>query len=196
MNKQTYDLRKAAGICVRCGKNKAEENRVMCAECLEKERLRMRENRKALKNMGFCPRCGENRLFGDEKLCLDCREKMYRYNKRHKGTCDKNYIKIRKESGVCIKCGKRPPVPGKTKCSLCASKERIRARDYRIRKGIMVDRSEQPGYGECYFCGRSVVLGMKVCADCLKKCMSNLPDNGGKNDYWRNENKLVLGKRG
>lgn len=195
-SKQTYDFRKASGICVRCGKNKAAENRVMCAECLEKERLRMQENRKALKDMGFCPRCGKNRLFGDENMCLDCRQKMYDYNKQHRNSCSKNYIKIRKESGMCIKCGKRPPVFGKTKCAICAAKERIRARNYRMRKGIDVDRNERTGYEKCYFCGEPVIAGMKVCEDCRIRCTKNFPRNGGENEYWRNENKLIRGKRG
>lgn len=190
--KQEYNFCKSIGICVRCKKHPAETERIMCAACLEKERKRVSENRAALKEMGFCPRCGKNKLFGDEKMCLDCREKTYEYNKIHRSSSQKNCIKIRKESGICIKCGKRTPIDGKTKCAICASKERIRAREYRMRLGIEVDRSERVSNGRCYFCGEPVLDRMKVCSRCRDRCISNLDLSGG-NDYWKQENKLIFG---
>ena len=189
--KQDYDFYKSIGICVRCHKEPAEPERIMCAACLEKERKRAAENRAALKKMRFCPRCGQNKLFGDEKMCLDCREKMYEYNKDHRTPAQRNYIKIRKEAGLCIKCGKRPPVNGKTKCEICDASERIRAREYRMRKGIGIDRSERISEGRCYFCGYPVLGGMKVCGNCRERCANNLDLSGG-NDYWRKNNKLIF----
>lgn len=45
-NKSDYDFYKSIGICVRCHKNQAEPNRVMCLECIDKESDRSRESRK------------------------------------------------------------------------------------------------------------------------------------------------------
>lgn len=191
MNKERYRILKKNKICVRCEKKQAESERVMCSQCLEKERNRVSENRRALVNLGFCPRCGKNRLFGEEKMCIECREKMYKYNKQHRSTKTYNYTQIRKQNGLCIKCGKREPVSGKTKCMTCAYKERMRARDYRIRKGIDAGRSERPYYGKCYFCGEKINSG-KICEKCKEKAIKNLPESKG-NEYWKNENKLIFG---
>ena len=146
----------------------------MCKACAEKEKKRIQKNRNALKDMKMCPRCGKNKLWGDEKMCIDCRERIYEYNKFHRSSMNKNYNKIRKEAGICIKCGKRPAVSGKTKCAICAEKERIRAREYRMRKGIDVDRSERPAHGKCYLCGNPVKSGCKVCEKCYQIISENL----------------------
>lgn len=190
-SKADYDFYKSIGICVRCHKNPAEQNRVMCAGCLEKSRKATFENRKFLKTMGLCPRCGKNKLFGDEKMCLECREKMYAYNKSHRSETKINYIQKRKDAGLCIKCGKRAPVTGKTKCAICACSERIRYREYQMRKGGDVDRSERPGYGKCYFCGSPISSG-KICDKCKERVEKNLPSSFG-NDYWRKYNRLIFG---
>lgn len=184
---------KKNGICVYCGKNKAEENRVMCAQCMENERNRVAENRRALVNIGFCPRCGRNRLIGDEKMCIECREKMYVYNKTKPSKSKRDYIQIRKQNGLCIKCGKMGPVSGRTKCAACAYKERIRARDYRMRKNIDVDRSERPLYGKCYFCGTRIDSG-KICGNCKERVTKNLSQSKG-NKYWEADNKIAFSGR-
>lgn len=186
-----YEYCKEHGICVRCRTEKAEPNRVMCRVCAEKERKRVAENRSALKTMKICPRCGRNKLWGSEKMCIECREKMYKYNLSHKSKTTKNYNQIRKENGLCIKCGKKPPVYGKTKCATCAAKDRIRAREYRRRGGVEVDRSERPSYGKCYFCGDVIDSG-KVCDSCKKRIMKNLPKSKG-NEFWKSDNQIVFG---
>ena len=178
---------------MRCRKEKAEPNRVMCKKCLEKERKRVAENREALRLMRICPRCGSNKLWGDEKMCIDCREKMYEYNKLHRSRRNKNYNDLRKKNGLCIKCGKRPPVQGKAKCSMCAAKERIRSREYRMRKGIDVDRSERSRYGRCYFCGVKIDSG-EICDYCRERIMKNLPRASG-NDSWKKDNKIIFGSK-
>ena len=43
--RKTYRLRKTYGLCVRCGKRPAEENRVSCSICLSKERETARVSR-------------------------------------------------------------------------------------------------------------------------------------------------------
>ena len=176
---------------MRCRKEKAELNRVMCKKCAEKERKRVAENREVLRLMKICPRCGKNKLWGDEKMCIDCREKMYEYNKSRRSKENKNYNKIRKQNGLCIKCGKRPPVEGKTKCAICSEKDRIRMREYRMKKGIDVDRSERPAYGICYFCGSNINSG-KICSSCREVMINRLPSSVG-NDARKRDNKIAFG---
>lgn len=183
MTKQNYTFYKSAGICVRCHQNPAEPNRVMCAACAEKERQSAADNRKALKEMGICPYCGQNKIFSGESCCPECAAKKYISNRvRRNPAYDSQYQHDRKErlksAGICIKCGKRRAVAGKTKCGVCAASERIRAREYRQRKGIAVDRSERSSYGKCYFCGEPVMSGKRVCEKCREKCVANLPDPG------------------
>lgn len=43
--RKTYRLRKTYGLCVRCGKRPAEENRVSCSICLSRERETARVSR-------------------------------------------------------------------------------------------------------------------------------------------------------
>lgn len=76
---ETYAKRKAAGLCVRCGK-KAAIKGVFCLECYVKERKRgiekvekrKRENggyiREIWKEKGLCIQCGEPTLPG-KRLC-------------------------------------------------------------------------------------------------------------------------------
>lgn len=168
----------------------AVPGRVMCEECAKKDNERTKENRKALINIGICPRCGKNKLWGDEKMCLECKEKMYEYNKTHRTKSHKNYNKIRKDNGMCIKCGKNAPVPGKTKCALCAQRERTRAREYRMRKGIEVDRWERPAYGKCYICGAEITSG-RICKRCKDRIVSSL-SKGNKNSLWERDNALIF----
>lgn len=188
--KADYNFYKSIGICVRCHKNPAKPNRVMCDECLEKSRKTASENRKVLKTMGICPRCGKNKLFGNEKMCIECSAKMYEYNISHRTGQKINYIQKRKAAGICTKCGKKKPVSGKTKCAICAHSERIRAREYRSRKGIDVDRSERAGNGRCYFCGTFIGTG-RVCTVCRERITESLPKNSG-NEQWRQDNQRIF----
>lgn len=193
MNKETYEFRKTNGICVRCGKEMARTNRVMCEACAEKERVRRSEDRAALSKMNLCPKCGQNRLYGDEKMCLDCREKMYKYNKTRRHSTGKNYNELRKQNGLCIKCGRRPPVPGRVKCGICLALERERARNYRLRNGVDVDRSERPNFGRCYFCGGEIESG-RICNACKERIIKNLPKKH-VNLTWIHDNELVFMKK-
>lgn len=58
-----------------------------------------------------------------------------------------------------------------------------------------IDRSERISYGICYICGKDKVMGDKsVCEKCYEKRIKSmrrimyLPGN----DYWKNNNKLIL----
>lgn len=64
-HKKMYENRKAAGICVYCGKKPAVSGKVACAMCAKRDAKRHRErNRKA----GKLPRY----MFGDGYHCVIC----------------------------------------------------------------------------------------------------------------------------
>lgn len=57
---ERYNQRKAAGICVKCGKHSAAPGRTRCAACLAKDRQRETANRgvPVTKLDGYCRWCG------------------------------------------------------------------------------------------------------------------------------------------
>lgn len=84
-HKRLYNERKAAGICVDCGKKKVEENRVRCGICLDKQRRRQEKIRRQNDNIiprelygvdGNCACCGRPVRGENEKCCERCYEKI------------------------------------------------------------------------------------------------------------------------
>lgn len=51
-NKTLYEFYKRNGICVRCGQEKAEKNRVKCLVCLGKDAESQRRRRERIKSNG------------------------------------------------------------------------------------------------------------------------------------------------
>lgn len=84
MKESLYEKRKANGICVRCGKNKAREKRVLCEECKKKQLIYDKETRKFRIKMGFCPSCGRNRLLKGAKRCAECIATGYAATLKHR----------------------------------------------------------------------------------------------------------------
>ena len=69
--------RRRAGICIRCGKNKVEEGRTQCRECLEKLRQWREKKQKPhvkaeWKSQGKCALCGKDELVPGKLVCPDC----------------------------------------------------------------------------------------------------------------------------
>lgn len=85
-NKERKNRLKQDGMCIECGKRKAESGRVMCKWCNERNNARQREaSRKAGKLPRFmfgdgehCAICGKLTENG-KKLCAACYAKMPRY---------------------------------------------------------------------------------------------------------------------
>ena len=71
----------------------------------------------------------------------------------------------RRDKGLCLTCGHRPPVPGRTRCEPCAAKKRPgdRARYHR-------QATERVAHGLCPKCGhRPPAPERSQCAPCLEK---------------------------
>lgn len=122
MADESYYWYKSHGICVKCKKNDASPNRIMCDECREKWNAIRREkikdpeykkwkkqyNKKHKEKMlenGLCPMCGKP-LYQGHKTCyehwLKNRKRWKRYEENHRGTIRNQW----REAGLCLNYGK------------------------------------------------------------------------------------------
>lgn len=201
MGKNTYENRKAKGLCANCGKEREDKNYVCCNSCREYQKKYSQEERKFLLDIRICPKCKKNSLFGTEKTCIECLAEISKKRsegkiKRKKYNKQQYILRISrmKENGICRGCSHRKVEVGKTYCSICLQKKRERAKQYLVEKNEIniIDRHERPNYGLCYFCGNELDRNGRSCQKCAEKMTSNLPlDRGGKNEYWRQQNKLI-----
>lgn len=126
--KEVREWRKAHKMCVRCGKEKALEGRVMCLVCMMDARERHREEYRQMSDEEKLKRAEKKKLIREEKKarreCLQCSRAVY---KNH-AYCYEHYISQKKAhtrhrrkkypyhpSGTCRICGKEP-VPGHKLC--------------------------------------------------------------------------------
>lgn len=138
MSKSTCEKRKAKGLCIQCGKRPPREERSLCADCAEKQKIYQRETRAYFRSLGLCPRCGKNKLFGDEKECPECTAMMYEINKKSRERRNisamdyyRKDIKRLKEQGLCRGCRKAKVAEGHTYCLICLAKKREKAKERR-----------------------------------------------------------------
>ena len=140
--KETYEFRKKRGFCVKCGKNRAFHNFVMCPECIEKDHtryanrapeteeqrekrnLRRSETYRKRKENGLCVRCGKKKN-GSGTHCAECciKHKRAKNEWRMRNGLKKGYA----DAGLCIRCGDQP-VEGRNLCKTCLEKQRESAR--------------------------------------------------------------------
>lgn len=197
--KDYYDL-KARGLCVRCGKNKAREGRVMCSTCAEKVNAYRTESIEWAREHNVCPKCMKNKLFGDEKTCPECLANQYARNRRSViklyETSHNQYVlrmKRKKEQGICRSCNNKI-AEGHTYCSKCLTKKRERSKHDRLIKGHDgIDRSERYYYGLCYRCGEPLDTDKRLCSKCCSNVVKNFKGIRGTNTYWKVSNRLLGG---
>ena len=132
--------RQAEGSCTRCGKRPAVEGRASCEPCLEKRRASDRAKYAAGKAAGL-PYGGSN---------IEAKRRAARLKSKRRQ-------KARREAGLCIRCGKRPPVEGGTTCGPCREKRQAAERR---------QYHERRAEGLCARCGGPVLDGLSRCAPC------------------------------
>ena len=132
--------RQARGTCTRCGKRPAAGGRSSCELCLEKRRASDRAKYAAGKAAGL--------KYGGANP--DAKRKSARAkSKRHR--------KERIAAGLCIRCGKHPPVEGGTTCQPC--RDRRQAAERR-----QYDERRDAGLGTR--CGEPATDGLSRCVPC------------------------------
>lgn len=136
----------------------------------------MNERRQYYADHGICYNCGQREAEPNRRLCFECGEKAREHNKKRYYADRKNNVKAaterkrilrqkRKEQGLCVTCGKRPPLSGIINCGICKGK-RLR------REHAKSDRLPQDMRGDglyCYQCCRPICNGTKLCEDCRKR---------------------------
>ena len=71
----------------------------------------------------------------------------------------------RRAQGLCLKCGKQPPAPGRSQCEPCAGKKRLADRARHHRRA-----AERTTQGLCPKCGKQPPAPeLSVCAPCAEK---------------------------
>ncbi len=139
-SRREVKARQAEGVCTRCGKRPAADGRSSCGPCLEKRRASDRAKYRAGKAAG--------KLYGGANAAA---------KRKYARAKSKRNQKARLEAGLCIRCGKQPPVEGGTTCATCREKRQAaERRQYRERRAR----------GLCARCGGPVHNGLSRCARC------------------------------
>lgn len=128
---EEYHFYKGLGICVRCHKEQAEPNKVMCWECNEKdlenyrrkrEQNRTEQNKKdlaryeILKQNGICTYCKHEKAMPGKYKCKKCLAKL----KRRRDANRKDLTRSeRPDYGFCYICGKNKLKEGFRVCADC-----------------------------------------------------------------------------
>lgn len=180
-NRKRYYERKAAGLCVDCGKRPPTDGKVTCTECREKRRERshseqykehrreyVQKTRDLWQSLHCCRICGKQdaRTMIGKHACFDClEENRERYRKRvernefcRKYDMDRQRQKEHAEKGLCTRCGKRPALNGFQLCPICRAKgrekyRRAREKSHRDDPLYGIRRKDWPEHGYCYVCG-------------------------------------------
>lgn len=193
-----------AETCTQCG-GVLDTDGKTCTKCRELSNRKGKERREYYLSNGICPYCGSEKLFGTERSCPECRAKRANTIEKSRSrrwdvvlvqsaSSHRKMYHERKEQGLCVRCGKREPIDGRTKCTICTAQKRKYEQEERQRKGIVIPRNERVAYGLCYTCGNPLDRDGRICISCTDKRVQNLPENRGGNAYWRQQNKLIAYK--
>lgn len=200
-SRKCYLSRKESGLCPRCG-SILDRDGHYCNECLVKVRIYYRESRNFYREQHVCTECGKVKVPESEKTCPECRAKRYEhrkpltyYQKNSYGerfrNQQKNLYQQRKEQGICTRCGKRNAMPNKAKCGICLEKDAEAHRRKRFDAPNIKEYRKENHL--CYYCGSEIdAIAGNLCGRCLERCRQNGIKGGRRNDYWRQENKLVF----
>lgn len=145
--RERYDYLKSRGICVKCGREKALEKRILCLECREKhketnkaryERVKNTEEYKVAnkvsskayydkrKEMGLCPKCGKRKSKDSEyKLCYRCRSRARK---------DISLRYIYELENRCRLCGEHELFNGLKICKSCYDKKIVKMQEARTKE--------------------------------------------------------------
>ena len=134
------EQRRAAGLCVRCGKSPAVEGRTMCEPCAEERRARERAK--------YAKAKAEGKLYGGRNV--ETRRRIGREKSRRR-------LAARLAAGLCTNCGKRPSADDGTTCEPCREARRAFERErYTARRAA----------GLCGYCGEPTLDGGSRCGPC------------------------------
>ncbi len=132
--------RLARGLCGKCGRFPHEPDRRLCAGCGEQARRAERKRYAKARAAGL--------KYGRRSPHAKRRQARVRSRKRRQ---------TRTDAGLCIRCGRRPPVRGGVSCQACL--EARRAADKAI-------YSARRSAGRCVRCATPTFKGEPLCGPC------------------------------
>lgn len=198
-----YHKAKTDGMCVDCFHERAEPDSVFCFGCREKRRHRYPEERAeyhSYKVHKICINCHNEDAEPGHVYCFECLEKkriagqkkmLNAEQRAKKSEQDKRRRAERKAAGICTICGRKKAQKPYVLCLECHVKER-KAWE---RNHATTTRSERPDYGECYFCGKPIKEGFRICPKCYERQLGIARVMRGASDHdahpWRGLNKLL-----
>jgi hypothetical protein len=154
------DLRRAAGMCTRCGAKPPKEGKAYCKDCAQAVAQWHIER--------TCGRCGTALSADDTTRCLECRKEVREYNIQH----TEKALKLR-EAGICPEC--LEPYSGETAtCRRCRSERNTE------QQKVYWERKEK---GQCVLCSKKlstteILAGNARCGACRQ--LEKLRDVGSK----------------
>ena len=110
--------RRAAGLCIRCGRGRPVDGASSCANCLEARRVADRQTYAARRAAGLCTRCAAT-TFEGASLCGPCTVIEARYREAKNETNRRRYTE-RRATWVCTRCSR--PSFGASRCEPCAKR--------------------------------------------------------------------------
>ena len=148
------------------------------------------------KSRGICVQCrrydaAPGRVRCDVCLEYNAEAAMKRRSKMQSVSQAERHRKLRekrKEQGLCIWCGKPKSSYSSVFCVECRIKNQ---RKNNARK-TGISRSERPLYGMCYRCGNPVYSGDKLCGECKKQSIANLPADRNIIQSWKMDNNRIF----
>ncbi len=148
-HKRRTDERRAQGLCIKCGKDRAAPGRSLCEACLERgrEAQRARYDRRKAAGDSYGGRNPESRR----------RMARERTRKRRRE---------RKEAGLCVRCGELAPAEGSVVCEAC--REARRAEEKKLYE-------KRRSRGLCGRCGVEVINNASTCASCAARDSKRRP---------------------
>ena len=141
--RQRHAARAASGLCTRCGKAPPEPGLKLCASCGEKRRAADKARRDRARARG--------KLYGGRDP-VKCR--------RADRAGDRCRRRARSEAGLCPRCGRNPPVDGRSVCEPCREARRaLDRRRYAARRAAdLCVRCAEPAIGGLSRCARHAAL--------------------------------------
>lgn len=129
------------------------------------------------KEHGICTRCHVEDAIKGQTRCANCAEiqrekskERYQQTKEYHIAYSKRWSKAtyeeRKSSGICVRCGKRPPQDGKLSCTQCLIKQaKYKENSFRRKGGT--PRWLAIDIGLCAVCCKNPKMkDKKVCQSC------------------------------
>ena len=164
-DRELYHWYKDHHICVGCHREDAMPGRTKCEECSLKEAEKKKRYRER-----------------DKSRCLSRKKRL-----------EKSTYAIRREKGLCVRCGKASRYNGNLTCIDCTLKNRREAEEKRQRKRKKTDFRD----GLCACCNNPVVPGHKLCeehyrprAEIMRKVQVEYQEQN--EDRWRKDNKIAF----